>query len=145
MRKVRTFLWFDDNADEAAAFYVSVIKNSSIVSSSPLLVSFVLDGQEFMALNGGPTYELSPAVSLFVECEDQAEVDHLWATFLEGGEAAQCGWLVDKFGLSWQIVPKRLGELMSDGDEEKSERVFQAMLEMVKIDVAALEKAYAGD
>jgi predicted 3-demethylubiquinone-9 3-methyltransferase (glyoxalase superfamily) len=142
MRKVRTFLWFDDNAELAANFYVSLFRNSSVVSASPMMVTFVLDGQEFMALNGGPSHALSPAVSLFVDCEDQAEVDDLWAKLIEDGKPSRCGWLVDRFGLSWQIIPKRLGELMNDDDDEKSERVLQAMLGMVKIDVAALERAY---
>ena len=143
MQKIRTFLWYDDRAEEAANFYVSIFKNSRIESVSPMIVRFVLEGQEFMALNGGPMFSFTPAISLFVDCQNQHEVDELWAKLLEGGKESQCGWLTDKFGLSWQIVPKRLGELLSDDDDEKSERVMQAMLKMVKIDVAALEKAYA--
>ncbi len=144
MPKFRTFLWFDDNAEEAARFYVSIFKNSEILNAGPMVVSFLLDGQAFMALNGGPHFVLTPAVSIYVDCEDQAEVDALWARLLEGGSESQCGWLVDKFGLSWQIIPKQLGELMGDDDEEKSARVLQAMLKMVKIDVAALQRAHEG-
>jgi len=144
MQKIRTFLWFDDRAEEAARFYVSVFKNSKIQNVSPMVVTFVLEGVEFMALNGGPQFAFTPAISLFVDCEGQAEVDALWAKLLEGGEASQCGWLTDKFGLSWQIIPRQLGELMGDDDEEKSGRVLHAMLGMAKIDVAALQRAYDG-
>ncbi len=144
MPKFRTFLWFDDNAEEAARFYVSIFKNSQIVNAGPMVVSFLLDGQAFMALNGGPHFALTPAVSIYVDCEGQAEVDDLWAKLLQGGSESQCGWLVDKFGLSWQIIPKQLGELMGDDDDEKSARVLQAMLKMVKIDVAELQRAYDG-
>ncbi len=144
MPKFRTFLWFDDNAEEAARFYVSIFKNARITSAGSMVVSFELDGQSFMALNGGPHFALTPAVSIYVDCEGQAEVDDLWTKLLEGGSESQCGWLVDKFGLSWQIIPKQLGELMGDDDDEKSARVLQAMLKMVKIEVAALQRAHDG-
>ena|SRR5665213_1201593 len=144
MQKIRTFLWFDDKAEEAARFYVSIFKNAKIESVSPMMVRFVLEGVEFMALNGGPQFAFTPAISLFVDCDGQAEVDALWAKLLEGGEESRCGWLADKYGLSWQIIPKQLGDLMGDDDDEKSERVMQAMLGMVKIDVAALQRAHDG-
>jgi len=145
MQKIRTFLWFDDKAEEAARFYVSIFKNSKIESVSPMVVTFVLEGVEFMALNGGPQFAFTPAISLFVDCDGQAEVDALWAKLLDGGEESRCGWLTDKYGLSWQIIPEQLGELMNDDDDEKSGRVLQAMLGMVKIDVAALQRAYDGE
>jgi predicted 3-demethylubiquinone-9 3-methyltransferase (glyoxalase superfamily) len=142
MQKITPFLWFDDNAQEAAEFYVSLFKNSKITSSNPMFVSFVLDGQEFSALNGGPQYKFTEAISLFVTCEDQDEVDKYWeALTADGGEESQCGWLKDKYGLSWQIIPKRLSELLGDEDREKAGRVMQAMLQMKKIIVADLEKA----
>jgi predicted 3-demethylubiquinone-9 3-methyltransferase (glyoxalase superfamily) len=144
MQKIRTFLWFDDKAEEAANFYVSVFKNSRVESVGSMVVTFVLEGQEFMALNGGPMFAFTPAISLFVDCADQREVDELWGKLVAGGEESQCGWLKDKYGLSWQIIPKQLGELMGDDDEEKSGRVLQAMLGMGKIDVAALQRAYDG-
>jgi len=145
MQKIRTFLWFDDKAEEAARFYVSIFKHSKILDVSPMVVTFVLEGVEFMALNGGPDFTFTPAISLFVDCDGQAEVDALWTKLLEGGQESRCGWLADKYGLSWQIIPKQLMEMMGDDDDEKSERVLQAMLGMAKIDVAALKRAYDGD
>lgn len=141
---VTPFLWFDDDALEAAKFYVSIFRGSKITSSSPMSVTFELAGQEFYALNGGPSYKLTPAFSMFVRVKTQKQVDELWARLTKGGKASRCGWLVDKFGLSWQIIPEALPRLMSDPDEERAGRVVQAMLTMGKIDIKGLEKAYAG-
>jgi predicted 3-demethylubiquinone-9 3-methyltransferase (glyoxalase superfamily) len=146
-------LWFDGNAAEAVDLYVSLFPNSrrtgpstgeADTDDSPLMVTFELDGRPFMALNGGPTYHFTPAVSFVVNCASQEEVDHYWYGLLDGGEPSQCGWLTDRFGLSWQIVPDRLGELMGDPDRERADRVMQAMLAMVKLDIAALEAAADG-
>ena len=158
MQKIVTFLWFDDKAEEAANFYVSIFKNSRIVNlsrygdagpgpkGSVMVVVFELEGQQFMALNGGPHFTFTPAISLVVNCETQPEVDQLWDKLLsDGGKPSQCGWLTDKYGLSWQIVPTVLGKLMSDPDPKKSKRVTQAMLQMVKLDIATLEQAYQGE
>lgn len=154
MQKITTFLWFDNQAEEAAKLYVSLFKNSKIGSisrygdagpgpkDSVMMVTFQLDGQEFMALNGGPTYKFTPAVSLFVNCETQPEVDELWDKLSEGGRKDRCGWLTDKYGLSWQIIPNALMKLMSDPDPEKSKRVMKAMLQMDKIDIAGLDRAH---
>ena len=138
---VTPFLWFDRDAEEAARFYVSIFKGSKIVSASPMSVEFNLAGQDFYALNGGPTYKLTPAYSMFVTVKTQKQVDELWARLTEGGEESMCGWLVDKFGLSWQIIPKRLPELLGHKDPEVAQRAVQAMLKMRKIDIATLEKA----
>jgi len=149
MQKITPFLWFNDNAEEAMNFYVSIFKNSRVLginlagSDGPAMgCSFQLEGQEFMALNGGPHYSFTPAISLFVNCETQEEVDELWDKLLEGGEESRCGWLKDKYGLSWQIIPTILGELLQDTDAEKAQRVLNAMLQMAKIDIAALQRAY---
>jgi predicted 3-demethylubiquinone-9 3-methyltransferase (glyoxalase superfamily) len=154
MNKITPFLWFDGQAEEAANYYTSIFKNSKVESVSrygdagPLpngtvmSVTFQLDGQEFMALNGGPEFKFNEAISFFVNCETQAEVDDLWDKLTKGGEEVQCGWLKDKFGLSWQIVPKALNEMLQDKDAEKSNRVMAAMLKMKKIDIAALRQAY---
>jgi predicted 3-demethylubiquinone-9 3-methyltransferase (glyoxalase superfamily) len=154
MQKITPFLWFDDKAEEAMNFYTSIFKNSKIGSVSRygeagpgqagtvMSAAFELDGQEFMALNGGPHFTFTPAISFFVHCETQAEVDELWDRLSEGGEEGQCGWLMDKYGLSWQIVPSVLGELLGDKDPEKSQRVMHAMLQMKKIDIAQLKLAY---
>lgn len=143
MQKVTPFLWFDNQAEEAANFYVSMFKNSKILNVSPMVVTFELDGREIMALNGGPEYKFTEAFSFFVNCETQAEVDELWAKLTaNGGEESQCGWLKDKYGLSWQIIPKALSEMMGDPDPAKAQRVIQAMLKMQKIDVALLKQAY---
>jgi predicted 3-demethylubiquinone-9 3-methyltransferase (glyoxalase superfamily) len=154
MQKVTPFLWFDDDAEEAVNLYVSLFKNSVIEDVSrygeegpgpagkAMIINFRLDGQEFMALNGGPHFTFSPAISLFVNCETQEEVDELWERLSEGGEKGQCGWLKDKYGVSWQIVPTILGKLMQDADPEKAKRVTQAMLQMHKLDIKALQEAY---
>lgn len=155
MQKITPFLWFDNQAEEAMNFYVSIFQNSEVVNvtrfgeagpgpeGSAMIATFRLDGQEFMALNGGPHFQFTEAISFFVDCETQDEVDYFWDKLSEGGETSQCGWLKDKFGLSWQIVPSILGELMQDEDPEKAKRVTQAMLQMTKIDIAQLQQAYA--
>jgi predicted 3-demethylubiquinone-9 3-methyltransferase (glyoxalase superfamily) len=157
MEKITPFLWFDDQAEEAMRFYTSIFKNSKIENVSRygneapgqkgkvMTASFSLEGREFMVLNGGPTFHFTEAISFFVNCETQAEVDDLWEKLSDGGEKGQCGWLKDKFGVSWQIVPTTLGILLNDKDAEKSSRVMQAMLKMKKLDIAGLERAYAGD
>ena len=154
MQKITPFLWFDTNAEEAVNFYTSIFKDSKIVSVSRygeagpgqsgavMTATFTLQGQEFMALNGGPHFKFTEAISFFVNCETQEEVDELWEKLSEGGEESQCGWLKDKFGVSWQIVPTALGELLGDEDTEKSKRVMEAMLQMHKIDVEKLKQAY---
>jgi predicted 3-demethylubiquinone-9 3-methyltransferase (glyoxalase superfamily) len=139
MQKVTPFLWFDNKAEEAAKFYVSIFKNSKLLSPT----TFQLDGQEFIAFNGGPHFTFTPAISLFVNCETQQEVDELWDKLSEGGEKGRCGWLKDKFGLSWQIIPSVLVQLMHDKDPEKSARVRKAMLQMSKIDIEGLKQAYS--
>ena len=151
MKKITPFLWFDTQAEEAMNFYVSIFKNSKVggVSRGPdgkaFTVSFELDGQEFMGLNAGPQFKFNESISMYVDCADQVEVDYFWnALTADGGEESMCGWLKDKYGLSWQIVPKQLGELMGDPDPEKSGRVMQAMLKMQKIVVADLQKAHGG-
>jgi predicted 3-demethylubiquinone-9 3-methyltransferase (glyoxalase superfamily) len=151
MNKITPFLWFDNQAEEAMNFYVSIFNNSKILNVSPgpngkaFTVTFELDGQKFMGLNGGPEFKFTEAISLFVNCETQQEVDDLWERLSEGGEKGRCGWLKDKFGLSWQIVPSALGELLGDTDPEKAQRVMQAMLKMSKIDIEILKQAYQGD
>ncbi len=154
MQKITPFLWFDNQAEEAMNFYVSLFKNSKILSVSRygeggpgpagtvMTATFQLDGQEFMALNGGPYFKFTEAISLFVNCETQEEVDVLWEKLLEGGAEQQCGWLKDRYGLSWQIVPAALGEMLGDPDPKKAQSVMQAMLQMTKIDIAALRRAY---
>jgi predicted 3-demethylubiquinone-9 3-methyltransferase (glyoxalase superfamily) len=154
MQKITPFLWFNDQAEEAMNFYTAIFKNSKIGSvsrygeggpgqpGSVMTATFELDGQEFMALNGGPLFTFTEAISFFVNCETQAEVDELWEKLTEGGEESQCGWLKDKYGLSWQIVPTALGELLNDPDAEKARRVMNAMLQMKKIDIAGLRAAY---
>lgn len=150
MQKIVPFLWFDGKAEEAMQFYVSIFPNSKVVSvnragpDGPVFsVTFRLDGQEFYALNGGPMYSFTPAISLFVNCETQAEVDNLWARLTAGGgEEQPCGWLKDKFGLSWQVIPSALGRMLGDKDPARAQRVMQAMLKMKKIDIAGLQRAY---
>lgn len=149
--KIRPFLWFNDQAEAAAEFYVSLFEDSRILSKMPgpggtvSGVEFQLEGRQFIAFNGGPHHQLTEAVSLFVTCETQEEVDRYWnALIAGGGEPSRCGWLKDKFGVSWQIIPEALPRLMSDRDREKAGRVVQAMLGMQKIEVAGLERAYAG-
>lgn len=156
MQSITPFLWFDNQAEEAANFYVSIFKNSRIKTvsrygdagpgpkGSVMVVSFEINGQEFTALNGGPQFKFTPAISFLVNCETQPEVDDLWEKLSQGGRKDRCGWLQDKYGVSWQIIPMTLGKLMSDPDRKKSTRVMQAMLQMDKIDIAGLERAYAG-
>jgi predicted 3-demethylubiquinone-9 3-methyltransferase (glyoxalase superfamily) len=150
MLKITPFLWFDHQAEEAADFYVSVFKQARILSisrneeGSVFTVSFQLDGQEFIALNGGPAFTFTPAISFFVHCDTQAEVDYYWENLSKGGEVQQCGWLKDRYGISWQIVPEILGKLLADPDPVKAERVNQAMLGMVKLDIRQLQAAYDG-
>jgi predicted 3-demethylubiquinone-9 3-methyltransferase (glyoxalase superfamily) len=157
MQKITPFLWFDGKAEEAANFYTSIFKNSKLLNiarygeagpgpkGTVMTVTFQLEGQEFMALNGGPHYTFSPAISFFVNCETQAEVDELWEKLTAGGQEVQCAWLRDKFGVSWQIVPKALLELIQGKDPVKSQRVFKAMLQMIKIDIEGLNRAYRGE
>jgi predicted 3-demethylubiquinone-9 3-methyltransferase (glyoxalase superfamily) len=143
--KISTFLWFDAHADEAARLYCSIFPISKITSSSPMSTAFEIEGQRFVAFNGGSHYKLNPAISLFVTCNTQDEVDTLWNRFIaDGGKESKCGWLVDRFGLSWQIIPRQLMELMSDPDPVKANRVVQCMLGMQKIDIAALQQAHRG-
>ena len=154
MQKITTFLWFDDQALAAAELYTSLFEDSAIVSvqhygeagpgqaGTVMTVTFRLAGQEFIGLNGGPAFPFTEAVSLSVDCDSQAEVDRLWGRLTDGGEPSQCGWLKDRFGLSWQITPGRLRELLSDPDPAAAQRVMTAMLGMRKIDIAALEEAY---
>jgi predicted 3-demethylubiquinone-9 3-methyltransferase (glyoxalase superfamily) len=156
MQKIAPFLWFDGNAEEAANFYVSIFKNSKIGSVSrygegaplpkgtAMSATFQLDGQEFMALNGGPHFTFSPAISFFVNCETQEEVDELWEKLSAGGEKQRCGWLKDKYGVSWQIIPTALGEMLQSKDAGKSRRVMEAMLKMDKIEIRGLKQAYEG-
>ena len=154
MQQISPFLWFDDQAEEAARFYVSIFKNSKILGvtrygeagpgprGSVMTVTFELGGQEFIALNGGPHFKFTEAISFSVDCKTQEEVDELWRRLSEGGEERQCGWLKDKYGLSWQINPTILGEMLSDPDPAKSKRVMEAMLKMKKIDIGRLKQAY---
>jgi len=156
MQKITPFLWFDTQAEEAMRFYVSIFKNSRVGKvarygdagpgrkGNVMTASFELDGQPFTALNGGPLFKFTEAISFLVNCEDQAEVDDLWDRLSDGGEKGRCGWLKDRFGVSWQIVPSALSELMSDPDREKSKRVMEAMLQMTKIDIAKLRAAHKG-
>jgi predicted 3-demethylubiquinone-9 3-methyltransferase (glyoxalase superfamily) len=147
MQKITTFLWFDDKAEEAANYYVSLFKNSKILGvnragGKVLTVTFELDGQQFIALNGGPQFKFTEAISLMVNCDTQQEVDHLWEKLSAGGAKSRCGWLKDRYGLSWQITPGALLKLMSDPDPKKSKAVFDAMLKMDKIVIADLNEAY---
>jgi predicted 3-demethylubiquinone-9 3-methyltransferase (glyoxalase superfamily) len=144
MNKVTSFLWFNDKADEAAKFYVSLFKSAKLLEVTSMSATFEIDGQQFIAFNGGPHYALTPAISLFVNCETQAEIDELWDKLSAGGAKSRCGWLTDKYGLSWQIIPSTLGKRLQDKDPVKSKRVMQAMMQMAKIDIAELERAYAG-
>ncbi|MBL7846077.1 MAG: VOC family protein [Cyclobacteriaceae bacterium] len=142
MQKITTYLWFDSQAKEAAEFYCSVFNNSRILSASPMMVVFELEGQRFMALNGGPKFKFTEAISLYVDCQTQEEVDSLWNKLTSGGGSeSMCGWLKDKYGLSWQIIPNQLIKLISDKDPAKAQRAMQAMLKMRKIDIRGLEEA----
>ena len=154
MQKITPYLWFDDQAEEAANFYVSIFKNSHIKTisrygeagpgpkGSVMVVVFQIEGQEFAALNGGPLFKFTPAISFMVNCETEAEIDELWEKMAAGGRKDRCGWLQDKYGVSWQIIPTLLGKLLSDPDPEKSKRVMQAMLQMEKLDIKRLQDAY---
>jgi predicted 3-demethylubiquinone-9 3-methyltransferase (glyoxalase superfamily) len=154
MQKINTFLWFNNQAEEAANFYVSIFKNSKITSvsrygdagpgpkGSVMIVTFQLEGQDFIALNGGPHFKFTPSISLYVNCETQAEVDEMWNKLSAGGRKDRCGWLQDKYGLSWQIVPTAVQKLMSDLDPKKTASVMQAILEMDKIDITRLHEAH---
>lgn len=153
MQKITPFLWFNDRAEEAMNFYMSIFKNSKKISisrygdagpgpkGSVMVAKFQIEGQEFIALNGGPEFKFTPAVSFVVNCKNQDEVDEFWEKLSAGGEKSQCGWLTDKYGLSWQVTPTILGELMDDKDPEKSNRVMKALLQMTKLDIAALKRA----
>jgi predicted 3-demethylubiquinone-9 3-methyltransferase (glyoxalase superfamily) len=155
-KKITPFLWYDGQAEEAMNFYVGIFRNSKVgkvtrcgdagpgPKGSVFTVTFTLDGQEFYALNGGPMFKFTPAISFFVDCKTQEEVDELWTKLSEGGEIQGCGWLKDKFGVSWQIIPETLGRLMNDKDPAKARRVMQAMLGMQKLDIAGLTRAYEG-
>jgi predicted 3-demethylubiquinone-9 3-methyltransferase (glyoxalase superfamily) len=144
--KIAPCLWFDGRAKEAATFYVSLFPNAAIGAASSHLVEFTLDGQRFQALNGGPRYEFSEAVSLSISCGDAAEVDHYWHGLIaNGGEEGRCGWLKDRFGVSWQVVPQGLGAVLSDPDPERARRATQAMMSMTKLDLAAMRAAANGD
>ncbi len=152
MLKITPFLWFDGQAEEAMLFYTSIFKNSKVLNVSRLgdggkamSVNFQLEGQELMAYNAGPEFKFNEAISLFVSCETQAEVDELWAKLTEGGEAVQCGWLKDKFGLSWQIVPAQLSDYLGGPDPAGAQRAMQAMLKMVKLDIAEIKAAYENE
>lgn len=142
MQKIVPFLWFDGKAEEAARFYVSIFKNSKVLSVTPMSVTFQLEGQAFYALNGGPQYKFTPAISLFVNCETQQEVDELWGKLSASKSDEQCGWLKDRYGLSWQIIPTVLGKLMGDKNAKKANAAMQAMLKMKKIDIKGLQQAY---
>lgn len=156
MQRITTYLWFDNQAEEAAEFYSSIFENSKInnvqrygdagpgPAGTAMTVSFELDGQEFIALNGGPHFSFTEAISLYIECADQDEVDFYWSRLTDGGEPSQCGWLKDRYGLSWQVIPRELPELLGDPDPEKANRATQAMLSMTKIDLEVLRKAHQG-
>jgi predicted 3-demethylubiquinone-9 3-methyltransferase (glyoxalase superfamily) len=160
MQKITPFLWFDSEAEEAMNYYVSIFRNSRVLGlhrygetgarssgkpqGSVMTTNFVLHGQEFVALNGGPEYKITPAVSFVVNCDTQQEIDELWTKLSAGGEEIQCGWLTDKFGVSWQVVPVLLDKLLRDPDAAKGERVMQAFVQMKKIDIAVLQHAYSG-
>lgn len=156
-QKITPFLWFDDKAEEAANFYVSIFKNSHVgrvtrygdagpgPKGTVMSVVFQLEGQEFFALNGGPQFTFTPAISFFVTCETQQEVDELWEKLSAGGRKDRCGWLQDKYGLSWQVVPSALGRMLGDKDPKKAQRVMTAMMQMDKIDIKGLQQAYDGE
>ena len=155
-QQITPFLWFDDNADEAVNFYLSIFKDSRLLDAKRygeagpgpkgtiMTATFELNGQQFIALNGGPRYKFTEAVSFVVKCETQEEIDYYWDKLLDGGEPQRCGWLKDRFGLSWQIVPAQLSELFGGNDPQRAGRVMQAMMQMVKFDIAKLKQAYDG-
>jgi predicted 3-demethylubiquinone-9 3-methyltransferase (glyoxalase superfamily) len=155
-KKIIPFLWFDDQAEQAANFYVSIFKNSKVLSinyypkesggkeGKVMTVKFVLDGDEFVGLNGGPHFSFTEAISFWVKCDTQEEIDYFWEKLSEGGETSECGWLKDRYGLSWQIVPSSIEELISEEDPARKDRVLKAVWQMQKLDIAKLEKAYRG-
>jgi predicted 3-demethylubiquinone-9 3-methyltransferase (glyoxalase superfamily) len=157
MQRISTCLWFNDQAEQAVAFYISLFANSQILrttyylegapvpAGSVLTIQFTLDGTEYLALNGGPAFAFSPAVSMVAYCDTQEEVDRLWTRLAEGGQHGQCGWLTDRFGVSWQVVPRQLLALLNTPDRAASQRAFQAMMAMTKLDIAVMERAYAGN
>lgn len=157
MQRTSTCLWFNNQAEEAVAFYTSLFPDSHVIRTtyylegtptppgSVLTVQFTLEGTEYLALNGGPAFSFSPAVSMVAYCETQAEIDRLWAALAEGGQPGQCGWLTDRFGVSWQVVPRQLLPLLNTPDRAASQRAFDAMREMTRLDIAALQRAYAGE
>ena len=154
MQKITPFLWFDSQAEEAAKFYTSIFKNSKITDvarytegspgpvGSVMTVQFELNGQAFVALNGGPHYKITPAISFVVNCDTQAEINHFWNAFARNGEEVQCGWITDKFGVSWQVVPSNLGDLLNSDHPEKAAAVMKALMSMIKLDLNVLQKAY---
>jgi len=144
MPKVTPFLWFDGQAEAAAKHYTSIFKDGRIHSVTPMSATFELAGQKFMALNGGPQFKFTEAVSFFVDCKTQKEIDYYWEKLSAGGSEGRCGWLKDKFGLSWQIIPTILGDLLGDDDDAKSQRALQAMFQMSKLDIKKLKAAHAG-
>jgi predicted 3-demethylubiquinone-9 3-methyltransferase (glyoxalase superfamily) len=156
MQKITPFLWFDNNAEEAVQFYTSIFKNSKTTgvthypeegpgpARTVMTITFQLDGQEFIALNGGPDYQFSPAISLFVNCETQEEIDEFWEELSEGGETMECGWLKDKYGISWQIVPTFVGEMLKAKDTDKTHRMLKALWQMQKLDIKRLKAAFEG-
>jgi predicted 3-demethylubiquinone-9 3-methyltransferase (glyoxalase superfamily) len=160
MQRITPCLWFDNRAEEAVAFYTGIFKNSKILATtrygeagakvsgqtegSVMSIIFQLDGQEFLALNGGPIFKITEAISMIVNCETQGELDEMWNCLAAGGREVQCGWLTDKFGLSWQVVPTVVNQMLTDPDPAKSQRVMEAILSMVKIDIAALQRAFNG-
>ncbi|HEY9676426.1 MAG TPA: VOC family protein [Drouetiella sp.] len=160
MQKVTPFLWFDEQAEEAVNFYTSIFKNSKIkqvsrydrdsakasgrAEGSVMVITFELDGQDYMALNGGPVFKFNPAISFMINCDTQEEIDRMWDELSDGGSIQGCGWVTDKFGISWQVVPKVFGTMMKDPDAAKTRRVMASLLQMQKLDIEALEKAFAG-
>ena len=156
MQRITPFLWFNNQAEEAAKFYISIFKNSKINAmprygdtgpgpkGTVMTVEFTLDGQKYIALNGGPQFKFTEAISLTINCETQAEVDYYWEKLSEGGEKGMCGWLKDKYGLSWQVTPVQLTQMYVNGPQENADRVMEAMMQMKKLDIAELEKAYEG-
>ena len=144
MQTVTPFLWFDGKAEQAAKFYTSIFKKSKIVSTNPMSATFRINDLELIAFNGGPMYKFTPAVSFFVTCRSQKEIDYYWKKLSAGGKVVRCGWLKDKFGLSWQIIPAILGDLLGDDDEERAGRAMKAMLKMKKLNIEKLKKAHSG-
>jgi predicted 3-demethylubiquinone-9 3-methyltransferase (glyoxalase superfamily) len=142
--RITPFLWYDGRAEEAANFYTSIFENSKVLEVSPMVVTFELSGMRFMALNGGPMFQFTEAISFYVNCETQEEVDYFWGKLSDGGTIQQCGWVKDRFGVSWQVIPSILGDLLGADDSEKARRAMDAMLQMVKLDIEALKAAFDG-